>query len=100
MAITMSPEVAAQVEDRFDNLSQDFYNLSDLISTARTTVEAGCGDFAADMQAYTATFESGWTQTFDIGSESAGLIAGNTNQLQVDLEAVDRDASHTTPITL
>lgn len=100
MAITMSPEVAAQVEDRFDNLSQDFFNLSDLISTARITIESACGEFTADMQAYTPNFENGWTQTFDIASESAGLIAGNTNRLQVDLEAVDRDAAHQTPITL
>ena len=100
MVIRMSPEVAAQVEDRFDNLSQDFYNLSDLISTARVTIESGCGDFAGDMRAYTPNFENGWTLTFDIGSECAGLIAGNTNTLQVDLEAIDRDASHQTPITL
>lgn len=100
MAIRMSPEVAAQVEDRFDNLSQDFFKLSELIGTARDTVESACGSFASDMQAFTPNFESGWTTTFDIGSESAGLIAGNTNQLQVDLEKVDRDASHQTPITL
>lgn len=100
MAIRMSPEVAAQVEDRFDNLSQDFYNLSRLIKTARSNIESGCGTFAPDMEAFTPNFENGWILTFDIGSECAGLIAGNTNQLQVDLEKVDRDASHQTPITL
>lgn len=100
MAIRMSDEVAAQVEDRFDNLSQDFFNLATLVVTARHQVEGACGEFSSDMQAHTPTFESGWKGTFEIASESAGLIAGNTNKLKVDLEAVDRDLEHQTPITL
>ncbi|MDZ5619214.1 hypothetical protein [Nocardioides bizhenqiangii] len=100
MVIRMSPEVAAQVEDRFDNLAQDFFNLSDLVVTARHQLDGACGDFSSDMQGYTQTFESGWSQTFDIASECAGLIAGNTNQVMVDLQKVDRDASHQTAITI
>jgi hypothetical protein len=100
VTIKMSDDVAAQVEDRFDNLSQDFFNLAEMIKSARIKIEAGCGVFAADMQAHTPAFESGWTGTFDIASQCAGLIAGNTNTLKVDLEAVDRDLSHKTTITI
>ena len=100
MGVRMTDEAAATIEDRFDNLSQDFWNLMEMTPTARADVEDGCGEFSSDMAAYTSTFESAWKQCFEVGSKTCGLIAGNTNEMHINLEAVDRDLSHTTDITL
>lgn len=100
MTIRMSDEVAAQVEDRFDNLAQDFVNLGDLVATARGQIDGACGEFSDLMGGYTGNFKSGWATSLQIASDSSGLIAGNTNQLKVDLDKLDVDASHQTPITI
>ena len=52
MGVRMTDEAAATIEDRFDNLSQDFWNLMDMTPTARTDIEEGCGEFSSDMAAY------------------------------------------------
>lgn len=96
----MTDEAAAKIEDRFDNLSQDFWNLRDMTSTARADIETGCGEFSGEMAAYTPNFESAWEQTFELVSKTCGLIAGNTNALHLNLEAIDRDLAHTTDLTL
>lgn len=100
MGVRMTDEAAATIEDRFDNLAQDFWNLMDMTPTARTDIEEGCGEFLSDMAAYTPVFESAWKQCFEVGSKTCGLIAGNTNAMHVNLEAIDRDLSHQTAITL
>lgn len=100
MTIQMSDDVAAQVEDRFDNLAQDFVHIGEQVEAGVPQISAACGEFAADMESYTGNFATGWTTTLEIASTSAGLIAGNTNQLKVDLDKVDVDASHQTDITI
>ena len=100
MGVRMTDAAAATIEDRFDNLSQDFWNLMDMTPTARADIDAGCGEFASEMAAYAPNFESAWKQCFEVASKTCGLIAGNTNAMHLNVEAVDRDLSHTTDITL
>jgi len=39
------------------------------------------------------TFDISWRDCFEVCSNSAALIAGNTNQFSVDLSRLDRDNS-------
>ncbi len=99
MGLRMTDEAAARIEDRFDNLSQDFWQLMEMVPDLRSDIEAGAGEFAAELTAYTGLFKSGWEQTFEVASKSAGLIAGNTNAMNIDLNALDRDLSHQLDLT-
>ena len=99
VALRMTDEAAARIEDRFDNLSQDFWQLMEMVPDLTSDIETGAGEFADQMTAYTGLFKSGWEQTFEVASKSAGLIAGNTNALHVDLNALDRDLSHKLDLT-
>jgi hypothetical protein len=95
----MTDEAAARIEDRFDNLSQDFWQLMEKVPGMRTDIETAAGDFSSEISGYTGIFESGWKTTFEIGSRSAGLIAGNTNAMHLDLNKLDRDLSHNIDLT-
>lgn len=94
MAIRMSEAVARQVEDRFDNLSSEFEGTRSGFAAQVFSLEAGCGQFQDQIADGAATFGIGWRSVMDLGSTTAGLIAGNTNQFHVDLTAVDTDYSH------
>ena len=99
MVMRMTDEAAATVEDRFDNLAQDFWQLMEMVPGMRTDVETAAGEFSSDISGYLGTFESGWKSTFEIGSKSAALIAGNTNAMHIDVNALDRDLSHKLDLT-
>lgn len=97
--VQMSKAAADRVQNVFDDLSQDFWILMDQTPDFQTKVEAAAGQFSGEISGYLGLFKSGWYETFDIAYKAAGLIAGNTNALQVDLSAIDRDLSHTWNIT-
>jgi hypothetical protein len=99
MAIKMSDAVARQVEDRFDNLSNEFAATRAGFGTQAVFLELGCGQFQGLITDGAATFELGWSGLMDVGTASAGLIAGNTNQFQIDRTAVDTDYSHQSDLT-
>ena len=71
----------------------------EMIPGMRSDIESAAGEFSSEVSGYTGTFESGWKQTFEIASKCAGLIAGNTNAMHVDLNALDRDLSHSIDLT-
>lgn len=80
------------MENRFDYMG---VQMSD-----EAEVEEGAGEFAHHIAGELAAFENGWDTTFDLASTSAGIIAGNTNNLHLDLTAVDRDLSHAINVTI
>lgn len=91
--IQMSDEVAAGIKDRFNNLSNEFANEKVLIASEAGKVSSGCGEFSGTVDHGVAVFELGWRDLMDAGTSGAGLIAGNTNALHVDLTAMDQDLS-------
>ncbi len=93
MVIRMSAEVAARVKDRFDNLSNEFDETDPLLASRAGSVELACGEFADEVTTGCDTMRLGWRSLFGVCTDAAGLIAGNTNALHVDLTAVDQDYS-------
>jgi hypothetical protein len=93
MAIRMSAEVASRVKDRFDNLSNEFDETDPLLGARASSVESACGEFADEVTTGCDTMRIGWRSLFEVCTTAAGLIAGNTNALHVDLTAVDQDYS-------
>ena len=93
MVIRMSPEVAAGVKDRFDNLSSEFSETVSGLCGRASMIELGCGEFSDLVADGADTVRIGWREALEVGHTSAGLIAGNTNALSVDLTKVDTDYS-------
>lgn len=93
MVIRMSPEIASRVKDRFDNLSNEFAETDPLLGARAFSVESACGEFADQVATGCDTMRIGWRSVFEVCTTAAGLIAGNTNALHVDLTAVDQDHS-------
>lgn len=93
MVIRMSDEVAARVKDRFDNLSNEFDETAPTLGAQVSHLESACGEFSDEVATGCDTMRLGWRSLLETGSTSAGLIAGNTNALYVDLTAVDQDYS-------
>ncbi|UMG93309.1 hypothetical protein [Nocardioides sp. TF02-7] len=89
----MSAEVAARVKDRFDNLSNEFDETAPLFGAQVSHLESACGEFSDEVATGCDTMRIGWRTVLETGTTSAGLIAGNTNALHVDLTAIDQDYS-------
>lgn len=93
MAIRMNAEVASRVQDRFDNLSNEFDQTDSRWAGQMSILEWACGEFAEDVTDGCDTARLGWRSLLDVCSTTSGLIAGNTNALHVDLTTVDQDYS-------
>lgn len=85
--VRMSPEVAARVKDDFNNLSNEFANAQTAIFTMAGSMRSGCGEFSGGVEHGSGVFELGRRDLMEVGTTSAGLIAGNT-------EAAERRAEH------
>ncbi len=89
----MDPALAESVHQTFQTMAADLQGHSTSISSARTDIVAGAGEFSSALSAEATIFSTGWSDGLDILSTSAGLIAHNTNQLSLDLTKVDRGGS-------
>ena len=96
--IAMSAAAAATVNNRFDDLSAEFTNSCGQLTSIVAALDAGAGELSSSMSSGTASFAISWREAFQVCGTTAGVIAGNTNRLSVDLGRLDRDAS--TTITL
>jgi len=93
MAIRMNAEVASRVQDRFDNLSNEFDQTDVRLAGRMSIIESACGEFADKVTDGCDTARLGWRSLLEVCTTASGLIAGNTNALHVDLTAVDQDYS-------
>lgn len=91
--VQMSDEAARRVEDRFDNLSNEFDNSRTDITVWLAGLSTACGEFKGSIEDGRFTMELGYREVFEVGRVSAALIAGNTNALNVNLNALDQDLS-------
>lgn len=100
MGVKMSDEAAKTVENRFDNLAQEFWDLKSVMDTVEQSIETATGTLYSQCSGDVGDFRIGWRATFDVSCTSAALIAGNTNRMHVDLTALDRDADHALELDL
>jgi hypothetical protein len=89
----MDPALAASVHQTFQKMSADLQGHAATISSARTDVVSGAGEFSGSLSADVNVFVSGWSDGLDVISTSTGLIAHNTNALSLDLTKIDRGAT-------
>ena len=93
--VRMSEAAARTVNNRFEDVSAEFFNSVGVIGTVASQLTSGAGEFSGAMADGSATFEISWREAFRVCGTTAGVIAGNTNQMSVDLARLDRDASTT-----
>jgi hypothetical protein len=91
--LRMDPALAESVHQAFQTMSADLNGHSTSMSSARTDIVAGAGEFSGSLDADASIFSMGWSDGLDVLSTSTGLIAHNTNALSLDLTKVDRGAS-------
>lgn len=94
----MTAAAASKVKEQFNDLAAEFDNSKSEIKTYATQMQTACGEFSDSMTSGAAAFDMSWQDAFEFCSTSSALIAGNTNAMKVDLDALDQDAS--TTITL
>lgn len=90
--IRMSPEVAGQVRGRFSDLSAEFTNSVRTVAEIVTSIEIGTGEFGKAIADGTGAFDISWREAFAVCGTTSAVIAGNTNRLSIDLDALDRSA--------
>ncbi len=92
--VKMSGTAAAPIIDRFNNISAEFSNTRWDIIGYCSSISVACGEFSGSVGHGKDCFDLSWRSTFDLCSDTAALIAGNTNVFEVELHRLDRDAAH------
>jgi hypothetical protein len=93
--VRMSDQVAATINNRFDDLAAELTNSTDELTGIVSDIDSGCGQFSSSISSGTSAFSLSWREAFKVCGTSASIIAGNTNRMSVDLTVLDRDASTT-----
>lgn len=91
-AIVMAADVSDEVRNVFNDLSAEFRNTCAPLRSRHLDVLEGAGDAAGAIEAGAAAFLVSWNDVFRTCGGAAGLIAGNTNALAIDLSSFDTDA--------
>lgn len=91
VAITMSKEAAAKVVKRFHKAEDELSGVRGSITGLSLQMNAGAGEFSGVIDPGADAFRLSWRAFLDQCIDSAQIIAGNTNQLEVDLERIDAD---------
>jgi hypothetical protein len=93
--VKMTAAAASRVKEQFDDLAAEFENSKIAIQGMSEQIETGCDEFAGSIESGRAAFDMSWQDAFQFCHTSSALIAGNTNAMKVDLDALDTDASTT-----
>lgn len=87
--LRLSPEVAERVRSTFSEAAGRLEHQSSAAPRLGSSVTEGAGELSGSIAAEADMFGAAWRTTLDVLGTSAALIAGNTNNLAVDLEALD-----------
>lgn len=87
--LRLSPEVADRVRSRFAEAADSLEHQSSAAPRLGSSVTEGAGELSGSIGAEADMFGAAWRTTLEVLGTSAALIAGNTNNLAVDLEALD-----------
>jgi preprotein translocase subunit SecG len=88
--LRLSPDVAATVKKRFETVSNDLLSHSQGIPGLSGAISDGAGELSGELADGVTSFMQSWSAALDLLSTSTALIAGNTNNLAIDLDALDR----------
>jgi hypothetical protein len=88
---TVSYAALDGAKNRLNALAAQFQNTAGEVGTRHDQALAGAGEFRADLELGAVKFLIGWREAFTVCSESAGLIAANTDNYQLNFKAVDVD---------
>ena len=91
--LLLSPHVAGVVKKRFEHASQDLSGHRDGMGGLSGAIVEGTGELSAELGDGATSFLQSWVAAFDLLSTSTALIAGNTNNLAIDLSALDRGST-------
>jgi uncharacterized protein YukE len=88
---TMRVDYAAlnAARTRFAEEAAEFADLKAPLAHQQRLLDQGCGQVSAQVLDGATEFMLAWQATFDVVTESAGLIAGNLGNYATDLTAVD-----------
>lgn len=89
--IRMTDEAVRKVVTRFNRIADDLEGARTDIRSAASSSKSGTGEFSGQMSSYSDSFKLSWLECLGLGSESARIIAGNTNQKKIDLDRIDGD---------
>jgi len=81
----------ATARDKLNDLAAQFQNTVPEVGRRHDQTLAGAGEFRAQLELGAVKFLIAWREAFTVCSESAGLVAGNTQNYSMDLAAVDVD---------
>lgn len=91
MALRMDRETAERVRARFRDTATDLDGARGDLSGFVGALGAGTGEFSGEISSAADDFHGSWRAVYEVFSDSASLIAGNTNALYVDLMRLDDD---------
>jgi hypothetical protein len=93
--VRMTDGAAKTVTSRFDELSAEFTNTVTTVLSVSSGLNLAAGEFGPSIRSGVTAFEISWREAFKVCGTAAAIIAGNTNQMSVDLARLDRDSSTT-----
>ena len=89
--MTVSYAALDAAKDKLNDLAAQFQNTVSEVGVRHNQVLAGAGEFREGLEVGAVKFLIAWRDGFTVCSKSAGLIAANTHNYSIDLEAVDVD---------
>lgn len=96
--ITINDDVAASLNDTFDDYAKKFELTVEPVGAAHDSVISGCGEFSDKVETGVAKFLLGWRETLLVCGQTSGIIAANVMNQQLDLTEVDVDNTVTISI--
>lgn len=97
--IAMDPEVAAPIVERFASLADELEQVRWSFLSQATAVDDACGEFSASVADGTDGFQVSWRSAADTCAVTAGLISGNTNVFDLELQRLDADLAQVPDIS-
>lgn len=91
--VKMSDEAVRTVKKRFRTTAQVVYGAADDLPDALSDLVTAAGQFQGEISGGVTPFTASWQTTFDLVETEARTIAGNVNNLSVDLSRLDDGAS-------
>lgn len=89
MAVRMTEQAANKVERRFNTASREIAGAREELRGFKTELVRGAGEFGHIIEDEARHFTNSWRAVLDVYSDSAAVIAANTNTQFLDLLNID-----------
>lgn len=91
--VKMSDEAVRTVKKRFRTTALEAYGASEDLPDALEQLGSAAGPFYAELAGGATPFTASWQATLEVIRTEAQLIAGNVNNLSIDLDRLDDGSS-------